>query len=155
MQQKFEQLKKDFDEAMEHVKEMTHLEEMRQTFLSRKGKLAELMKSLKEVVEHERKEFGQIANHLKQEMEALFEETQQRIEKAQRADIIEKEWLDTTLPGSWPKEGHLHPVSYAIAEITDIFARIGFTRVQTMDIDWDYYAFEALNMPKEHPARDN
>ena len=155
MQQKFEQLKKNFHEAMEQVKEITHLEEIQQTFLSRKGSLAELMKSLKEVAENERKEFGQIANRLKQEMEALFEETRKRIEDAERAKVLEKEWLDITLPGSWPKEGHLHPVSHAIAEITDIFARIGFTRVPTVDIDWDYYAFEALNMPKEHPARDN
>ena len=79
MQQKFEQLKKNFHEAMEQVKEITHLEEIQQTFLSRKGSLAELMKSLKEVAENERKEFGQIANRLKQEMEALFEETRKRM----------------------------------------------------------------------------
>jgi phenylalanyl-tRNA synthetase alpha chain len=64
------------------------------------------------------------------------------------------EWLDVTAPGRKPPEGHLHIVTQAIDDITGIFAKLGFTRVRHPEVDWDWYAFEALNMPKNHPARD-
>lgn len=155
MQKQFKQIKKEFEQASEIIKDLVDLETLRTTFLGRKGQLAKLMKGLKEVTEEERKEFGMMANNVKQYMEDLFLKKQQELEAFTADKILQKEWVDITAPGLFPSEGHLHPVSQAIHEITDIFARKGFQRFPVPEIDWDYYTFEALNMPKDHPARDN
>ncbi len=155
MKDGLEQLKKEFDKVIGSVREMEELEAVRVEFLGRRGKLAGLMKGLKEVPAKERKEMGQLANELKKDLESAFHDKADELER-HRANVVEKEeWIDITLPGVAPKRGHLHPTSQAIEEIEDIFARIGFTRFPVPDIDWDYYAFETLNMPKDHPARDN
>jgi phenylalanyl-tRNA synthetase alpha chain len=88
-------------------------------------------------------------------MEDLFHRTRRTLEEASALGRLESEWIDMTLPGIAPPLGHLHLTSQAIMEIEDIFARIGFTRIPVKEVDWDWYAFEALNMPKDHPARDN
>ncbi len=113
------------------------------------------MKELKNLSSSEKKHVGKAANEVKQAMETLFEKAQKRFAQTAQDDQIQKEWIDVSEPGTWPEVGHLHPVSTAIAEVTDIFSRIGFLRVRAPEIDWDYYAFEALNMPKDHPARDD
>jgi phenylalanyl-tRNA synthetase alpha chain len=97
----------------------------------------------------DRKTAGILTNLAKVERAQI---KQNEIEKKQK--ILEEQWFDTSLPGVGPAVGHLHIVSQAITEITGIFERIGFTRVRHPEIDWDYYAFESLNMPASHPARD-
>lgn len=131
------------------------LEALRTEFLGRKGKLAELMKQIVDVADEERKLVGALANEVKEGIEQAFSEKEKAMAGAEEAGRADKEWIDISEPGAWPAEGHLHPVTAAIGEISEIFARLGFERVRAPEVEWDYYAFESLNMPPEHPARDD
>ena len=137
------------------VTEGNALEQLRIEFLGRKGKIADLMKEMAALTEDQRKVAGKAANEVKAAVEAAFLKKQDALGQQEASGRAEKEWIDITEPGAWPKEGHLHPVSTAIVEIADLFSDIGFTRVRAPEIDWDYYAFESLNMPPDHPARDD
>lgn len=114
-------------------------------YLGKKGKFNELAQALKTLLPENRKDAGKMLNELKKWLNEYLPQPE-RIET-----FIGK---DPTLPGINLGVGHLHPITHAIDEITGIFERIGFTRVRYPEVDGDYYAFEALNMPKKHPARD-
>jgi len=127
------------------------IERLRIAFLGRKGKINQLLKKLPDLSKTEKAKVGKLANEVKQAIEnALNNKLQVTSYKLQVAD----EFFDTTLPGKKPEVGHLHLITQAIEEITDIFTKIGFIRVRYPEVDWDWYIFEALNMPKDHPARD-
>jgi len=155
MKSKLEQLKKDFLELVEKVTDRQNLEHLQTEFLGRKGKLNEVMKEMAELAVEERKLVGKLANEVKEVIEHAFGSQEQKINQSEVMGQSQREWIDISEPGIFPSEGHLHPVTQAIGEITDIFSRIGFTAVRVPEIDWDYYAFESLNMPKDHPARDD
>ncbi|TAK03981.1 phenylalanine--tRNA ligase subunit alpha [Patescibacteria group bacterium] len=155
MQTQFDKLKSDALAALKKAADRDALEALRVELLGRKGKMAELMKRMAGLADEERKLAGKTANEVKQAMEAAFAAAEKRVLSSEAGAMAEKEWIDVTEPGVAPHEGHLHPVSTAIAQVTDIFSRIGFTRVRAPEIDWDWYAFESLNMPKDHPARDD
>ena len=155
MKNDLEKLQKEFSEAIAKVANESGLEDVRVEFLGRKGKFGGLMKGLKDLSDAERKKFGQLANQVKGEIEQAFANKETEIAQSRAGEVEAEEWIDITVPGLQCGEGHLHPTTQAIAEIEDIFSRIGFTRFPVPDIDWDYYAFESLNMPPDHPARDN
>jgi phenylalanyl-tRNA synthetase alpha chain len=155
MNDQLEQLKKDFGKLVEKTTDRETLEALKTEFLGRKGKFNELMKEMASLADEERKHIGKVANDVKEAIEKVFEAQEKKIRVQEESMQAEQEWIDVTQPGRFPAEGHLHPVTQAIGEITDIFARIGFTRVPVPEVDWDYYAFEALNMPHDHPARDD
>lgn len=123
------------------------VEELTTKYLGKKGKFNELAKEIRNVSPEDRKEAGQILNELKTALE-------QHIQKLKDSQNTTVPWTDLTAPGQPPKLGHMHPVSQAMEEVTRIFERIGFTRVRYPEVDWDHYVFEALNMPPDHPARD-
>lgn len=118
------------------------LEQLRISLLGRKGQLNQLFKSLDKV------NYGRQFNETKQAIESSLAERQKQLTGAAA------EWIDPTAPGQLPSLGHLHPISQAIAEIQRIFEHLGFTRVRYPEVDWDFYVFESLNMPADHPARD-
>ena len=155
MKEKFAQLKDIFLSELSGAASAGDLDVLKNRFLGRKGELALLMKELKMLSGEEKKEAGMAANEAKVVMENAFVDAEARLLSGALSEREEKEWIDVTEPGLWPEEGHLHPVSTAIGEITDIFTKVGFSRVRTPEIDWDYYAFESLNMPEDHPARDD
>jgi len=128
------------------------LEELRIAYLGRKGRITQLLKEIPSLSPSERKEIGQLANDAKNAIEQALADSK-RAQAAKEIDI-DKEWLDVTAPGKRPSVGHLHLVTEAIQEITTIFEKIGFTRVAYPEVEWDWYAFEGLNMPENHPARD-
>lgn len=115
-----------------------------------KGELTLLIKKIKSLPKEERPKIGQLANRVKEEIENRLKEQKEIISKK-----LLEEWIDTTHPGIKPASGHLHLVTQAIEEITKIFERIGFTRVRYPEVEWEWYAFDSLNMPKNHPARDD
>lgn len=154
MQEQLSQLREDLRAVLPHVADAARLEEVRIEFLGRKGRLAELMKGLATLSPDERKSVGQLANDVKQSAEAEFVAVEARIAEQESVKLAAREWLDVTLPGTTPDVGHLHLSTQAIDEITDIFSHIGFVRARHPEVDWDYFAFESLNMPKDHPARD-
>lgn len=154
MQDDLQRLLAELRAALSDVNDGVTLEEVRIAFLGRKGRLAELMKGLAALSPEEKKAVGQVANEVKQVAEAAFVDVETRIAATEQIKLAEREWLDITLPGTAPSTGHLHLTTQAIDEITDIFSHIGFVRARHPEVDWDYYAFEAMNMPKDHPARD-
>lgn len=142
------------DQELKKVQILSELEQLEIRFLGRKGELAGLLKGLADVSAAERPKLGVLANQVKETISEKLLQTRQRLGAGALAEALEAEQEDVTEPGKRPAEGHLHIVTHAIREITDIFTRAGFVRTRYPEIDWDWYAFEALNMPKDHPARD-
>lgn len=137
------------------AKSLQEVEAARISFLGRKGRLADLMSQLPGLSPEEKRSAGQLANEVKQAIEGAFQATEARLKDAEASLKIEREWIDTSLPGNPPKIGHTHLTTQAIEDVMTIFSKLGFVRARHPEVDWDYYAFESLNMPKEHPARDD
>ncbi len=154
MQDQLNALKLGAEQAIKAAKNAAELEEAEIRFLGRKGELTAMLKGLATVSAEERPKLGQIANEIKRDLEQDFAKRREQLEGDSLSTLAESEREDVTEPGTRPAEGHLHIVTQAINEITDIFAKIGFTRTRYPEVDWDWYAFESLNMPKDHPARD-
>src|SRR3989304_7024225 len=129
------------------------LEEIKLQFLGRSGKLTQAIRKLPKIDIEKRKELGVLANEVKETIEASVDEKKKQLKKGILMSKIRK--IDVTNPGIKPQIGHLHLVTQAISEITSIFEKIGFVRVRYPEVEWDWYAFEALNFPKDHPARDD
>ena len=123
-------------------------DQLRIRVLGSKSDFAKLTRQLRFVTKEERGQIGAAANQVKANIEKALRE---KLESQPRSSDA---WFDVTMPGLRPPEGHLHIVSQAISEITRIFERLGFTRVRHPEVDWDWFAFESLNMPPNHPARD-
>ncbi|MFA7286450.1 MAG: phenylalanine--tRNA ligase subunit alpha [Patescibacteria group bacterium] len=123
------------------------LEAVRLQYLGRKGLLTAILRTLKDLSDEERRTVGASANEARERIESLLSERQEVV-----APTVA--WFDTTVPGSSRTVGHLHLVTEAIQDITQIFSELGFTRVRHPEVESDWYAFEALNMPPDHPARD-
>lgn len=137
---------------LEEVKDPEGLENFRLAYLSKKkGALTGLMKKVGQLPEEDRPEVGRLANEIKIKLTGLLEEKKERLSSKIRE---QKSFLDVTLPGREPLRGHLHPITRTIKEVCDIFTRMGFRVVEGPDVELDYYNFEALNIPKDHPARD-
>lgn len=117
--------------------------------LGPKSDFANFTKQMKTIEPNDRQAVGVVINEVKNTIEEALTRSS-RLETRNPKAV----WIDETQPGIRPPEGHLHIVTQAIMEITDIFNKIGFTRVRHPEVDWDYYAFESLNMPANHPARD-
>ncbi|MBP7843153.1 phenylalanine--tRNA ligase subunit alpha, partial [Candidatus Woesebacteria bacterium] len=124
----------------------TSQEEIKTKYLGKKGLFNDLAKAIGQVEPDQRKEAGRVLNELKTLLTDAIEKMATQTKKAA--------FVDLTAPGIKPKTGHMHPVSQAMEEITQIFERIGFSRARYPEVDWDWYVFESLNMPKSHPARD-
>jgi phenylalanyl-tRNA synthetase alpha chain len=136
------------------VKTLKELEDFEVTHLGRKSEFSTLLKGLGELPAEERKNAGQRSNEIKRAIEAAVAARKTELSSAAAGALADSDWIDTTVPGVRPPEGHLHLTTQAIGEITKIFRRLGFTRVRHPEVDWDWYAFESLNMPGDHPARD-
>lgn len=119
-------------------------------YLGRNGLVNDLLSKIKEIPNEQKKDYGQKVNTLKQEIKRLIETKKLELQNKKSAVFFDK-----TLPGKDYPKGSLHIVSYAIEEITKIYEKIGFIRVSYPEVDWEYGAFESLNMPSGHPARDD
>ena len=129
------------------------LESWRVRYLGKKSQLTEFLHSLVTLPLSERRAVGASANKLKADLENSLSRKEQALSK-QLAASTEQEGIDISLPGRPLPMGRLHPITQVINEINDIFISMGFQVVEGPEVEWDYYNFEALNIPKEHPARD-
>jgi phenylalanyl-tRNA synthetase alpha chain len=127
------------------------LDQARIRFLGRKGELAQLFKELGKVPEEERREVGRLLNVAKLRLEEVFSEAAQR---SRDLEASRRESIDVTVPGRLPPAGRLHPITQTAIEVCRIFNWLGFETVEGPEVELDYYNFEALNIPKDHPARD-
>ncbi len=129
------------------------LEAWRVTFLGRKGRLTGLLRGLIELPAEERRNAGAVANRLKQALEEALEARRAEVE-AERLEATTAGRLDVTLPGRPKKIGGLHPVTQTLRDVLAAFVSMGFSVVEGPEVESDYYNFEALRIPKDHPARD-
>ena len=130
------------------------LEAWRVRYLGRKGRLTQLLRTLPQLPIEERKVVGAQANAVKDRLEAAHEERLRELEESRLARVIESERLDVTLPGPPLPRGRLHPVTQTLREMLDAFLSMGFQVVEGPEVESDYYNFEALRIPADHPARD-
>ncbi|MFA6446892.1 MAG: phenylalanine--tRNA ligase subunit alpha [Patescibacteria group bacterium] len=131
------------------------LEELEIKYLGRKGQLTAILKGLGVVPNEQRRELGALANEVKKYGEDQIAKRRQELSFEKYSQLAENEKADITEPGIKPPQGHLHLMTQTIREITEIFEKIGFYRTHYPEVDWDWFAFEALNMPPDHPARDD
>lgn len=134
-------------------KDLEDLEDIKLQFLGKSGKLTLAIKSISKLPVEKRPEIGVLANEVKNTIEESISHKEKELKNSKL--ISKKEKIDVTNPGIKPPLGHLHPITQAIFEITEIFEKIGFTRVRYPEVEWDWYAFGALNFPLNHPARDD
>ncbi len=140
--------------AIKKAESLEALEILEVKYLGRKGELTALLKNLTDVPVAERPAIGTLANEIKLALERDVAEKRAGLRGAAVSSALEREREDVTEPGTPPPQGHLHIVSQAIRDIEGIFAKAGFVRVRYPEVEWDVYAFEHLNMPHDHPARD-
>jgi len=145
-------IKQSGEKELSAVRNLQELENWRIKYLGRKSKLIEVLHHLSELPVEERKKIGHQANEIKNFLASLFQRRQEELKMIQTKEI--EEFFDYTLPGKPYFLGHLHPLTRVLNEIIEIFTRLGFALAEGPEIETDYYNFEALNMPKEHPARD-
>ena len=154
MQEKLEKIMKD---ALAQISDSTKLEalnDIRVAFLGKKGELTSVLKSMKEVAPEDRPKVGQLVNEARAKIEAHLEEKKALFEQKVLEEKIKAETLDVTLPGKKLTAGHRHPNTITLEEVEDIFIGMGYKVVEGPEIEYDYYNFEALNIPDDHPAKD-
>ncbi len=130
------------------------LSDTRVRILGKKGSLTQLLKRLGTLPETDRREIGKRANQVKEDLEKKIAVALLQIQERERTEALEREKIDVTLPGRRIPVGNRHPLTQILDEIIDIFSRLGFEVVEGPEVELDYYNFEALNIPKGHPARE-
>lgn len=154
MEEKISLLRKQVIEKMEKVKSATDVENIRVEYLGKKGEVIEILKNLKNVEASKRKEVGEKANKLRVEIEGLIETKKAELkEKEYEEKIKNAEKIDLSVPVD-DKVGSLHPITIVQRELEDIFSSMGFTVEDGNEVETEYNNFEAVNVPKYHPARD-
>jgi phenylalanyl-tRNA synthetase alpha chain len=149
-----ERIHRDALAALQAAQTEAEVEQLRIRFLGRKGELTEAVRGLREVPPAERPAIGAYLNQIKDEVERRVEEGLAALRQAERARRVAAERIDVTLPGSHNVPGHLHLITQTLEEMVDIFIGLGFGVAQGPDIEDDYHNFTALNVPRNHPARD-
>ena len=154
MLKQLEELRREALSELNQVSELEELESWRIHQLGKKSKLTQILRSLATLPLEERKKVGAQANEIKRALESGLVEKKKFLEEIHLATSLEREGLDVTLPGRPVPIGRLHPTTQVLEEICDVFKNMGFQVFEGPDVEWDYYNFEALNIPQWHPARD-
>ena len=154
MKQQLEEIKSRAAAALANAKLPQEIDELRVRFLGKKGELTGILKQMGKLSPEERPVIGQLANEVRSWIETDIETRLTEIKASQMAARLESEKLDVTLPGKRPQFGAKHPLSIVLDEIKEIFIGMGFEIADGPEVETDYYNFEALNIPKDHPARD-
>lgn len=154
MRDRLEKLLKDALAEIESSGLKDSLLQLKTKYLGRKGEIPALFKELGRLAADEKRSAGDFINRAKKSIEEEIERRLLEIDRGEKAERLEKERLDVTLPGRYPALGRTHPVNQVLYEIEDIFTGLGFGIAEGPEVELDYYNFEALNIPKDHPARD-
>lgn len=154
MKEKLEKIMKDALSQIETSEGLDKLNDIRVAFLGKKGELTSVLKSMKDVAPEDRPKVGQLVNEARKGIEAKLEAKKTAFAKALREEKMKAEVIDVTLPGKKPKLGHRHPNTIALEEVEKIFVGLGYEVVEGPEVEYDYYNFEALNIPANHPAKD-
>ena len=136
---------------LEKVSDLNELEMVFKKYLGKKGIIKNFFSSLEKLPNKEKKEKGKLLNKIKKQLENDIKRKREKIEEKYK---IKKDWFDITVPGKKPIIGHLHPLTLARRKVEEIFQSMGFSVIEGPDIENEWYNFDALNIPKDHPARD-
>lgn len=154
MKEKLTQIRNEALEKIRNAESLEDLKELKIQYLGKKGPVTEVLKGMKDVSEAERPVIGQIVNDTRNEIEACLEEARNRFEEMVINARLQAEKIDVTLPGTKSRLGHIHPNNLILKEVEDIFIGMGYEVVSGPEIEYDHYNFEALNIPADHPAKD-
>ena len=154
MKEKLQAIK---EEALKQIQEAGALEKLndvRVAFLGKKGELTSVLKNMKNVAPEERPMVGQMVNETRAEIETALEKVKKELEMKAREEQLKREVIDVTLPAKKNNVGHRHPNTIALEEVERIFIGMGYEVVEGPEIEYDLYNFEKLNIPANHPAKD-
>ena len=157
MKTQLENIYKNATQDLEKASTITDIEEIRTKYLSRKGEFNEIKKGLKDLPDEERRIIGSMANEITQKLEQGLKNKYDEFYKKELNEKLQKEQLDVTLTGKYTPLGHIHPITSTTNEIVSIFQNLGFSVVPdslSPEVETEYYNFDMLNVPKDHPARD-
>ena len=154
IKEKLEQINKQVLEQLEASKDLNDLNRIRVEVLGKKGQLTDLLKSMRDVAPQDRPKVGQIVNEARASIEAAMEARKRGMEEALLDEKLKSEVIDVTLPAKKSRLGHRHPNMIALKEAERIFVGMGYRVVEGPEVERDYYNFEALNIPADHPAKD-
>ena len=154
IKERLEKIRQDALKRIQGGENLDKLNQVRIDFLGKKGEFSEVMKSLKELSKEDRPTIGAMINDTRKEIEAELERARHKLEKAVREQRLKSETIDVTLPSKGFDLGHAHPNQIALSEIARIFIGMGYEVVEGPEVERDYYNFEALNIPADHPAKD-
>lgn len=154
MLNELKEIKSAAEAKLKEVASLDELNDLKVKTLGRKGDITLILKKLKDVPAEQRAEVGKLANEIKTSLEQMMEEKEQELKRRELDLRLARETVDVTLPGLPLIKGHKHPLTQVMDEIRGIFTGMGFTVAEGPEIESDYYNFEALNIPKDHPARD-
>ena len=154
MKEQLEQVRVDALREIDRADSLKLVEELRIKFLGRKGLLTGLLRSVSQASPEERPALGKAANELKLQLTAALDQRFEALQAVERSKSAHRDILDVTLPGRRPRLGHLHVITQIAEEIVGIFAELGFQVATGPEIESEYYNFDALNTPADHPARD-
>lgn len=154
MKEKLQKIREEATRQIQASEELSRLNEVRVAFLGKKGELTAVLKSMKDVLPQDRPAVGQLVNETRAAIEEMLEETKKKLEEAELNFRLKQEVIDVTLPAKKNRIGHRHPNTIALEEVERIFVGMGYEVVEGPEIEYDYYNFEALNIPADHPAKD-
>jgi len=154
MKEQLLSIKKTAEERLNNLTSLQELEDVRIGVLGKKGELTQVLRQMGGLSAEERPVIGALANEVREAVENLINERKTALLSAQREEKLKNEVIDVTMAGKKPEIGGLHPITKVLDEVKNIFLGMGFSIAEGPDIELDYYNFEALNIPKEHPARD-
>ena len=152
-----EQLNAIYEKAIESIKnaeQMKDIDELKVKILGKKGELTGILKGMGKLAPEERPVIGELANKIRADIENKIDETKKEFAAKEQQKKLNEETIDVTMPGKKCECGHKHPMSIVIDEISDIFIGMGYEIVEGPEVELDYYNFEALNIPANHPAKD-
>jgi len=154
MEQQLEIMSREARQAMLDADNEADLQNIRVQYLGKKGRLTAIMKDMGKLSAEQRPVVGAIANKVKDQLDEVFETRMCTLKQQHMTERLERERIDVTLPGRHRKIGTKHPVTLITEELVEIFSYLGFSVAEGPEIEEDFYNFEALNLPKDHPARD-
>ncbi len=152
MRETLEKIKAEALEALEAPS--AQIEELRIKYLGKKGELTAVLRGMGKLSAEERPVIGQLANDIRAEIEKKIDEITKEKKAHEQEEKLEAEKLDVTIPGDKIRAGHTHPLALVQRQLEDIFLGMGYSIVDGPEVEYDYYNFQALNIPKDHPARD-
>jgi phenylalanyl-tRNA synthetase alpha chain len=155
LEKKIKKIKEEIIFKSNSVSNLKDIEKIKVEYLGRKGQVTLLLRRLGELSTQERPKIGQLLNQTKREIEELLKIKIIEIEKLEKNKKLKEESIDVTLPGKKSDRGTIHPINLVLKKTEEIFLSIGFKIEEGPEVELDYYNFEALNIPKDHPARDD